>query len=119
MCDTTTIAIGVVIDSLLSVDSSKINAYTTNKYGLSAGNSNGYAKDDPIHDEMNSHDVFDSDIYVTNYSIRYKTLYPISNKVFNTNSDMSYLPAYPSKLVNIPKLPDISKNKYHSVELLG
>lgn len=121
ICDTTTVAFGVVLDSILSIDNSMINSYTLSGHILSSDNANGYIKDDPFHTEMNSHDVFDSDIYVTKYSVRYQTLYPMSDKIFNINADMSYLPSYPGKdkRINVMSLPDISANQYHPVELLG
>lgn len=120
-CDSNTIAFAFVLDSVLSVDDSMINAYTLSGKVLSAVNSEGYTREDPFHDEMNSHDVFDSDIYMMKFNVHYSELKPIADMTFNVNADISYLPVYPGKknLADFNAKDPISADYYHPVELLG
>ena len=122
MCDTKQIAFGVLISSMLSDDTTMIDAYNLSARVLSSSNSNGFIKSDPFHDEMNSHDVFTSDVFVRKYQVNYDALDKVGDDmVLNANGDISYLPVYPGKkeVAEFNKREPISANDYFPVELLG
>lgn len=69
------------------------------KIYLSA-NVDGPVIDDPTDADMNSHDIFDTNIAIFRKQIISKTLRDVRGAAgktyeFNVNADMSYLPAYP------------------------
>ena len=95
----------------------------TDKIFLSA-NVDGPTIDDPTDANMNSHDVFDTNITIFRRQIVSKQLREIKNSSgrtydFNVNADMSYLPTYPG----LAGIKQLYKNKDwydgYSVELLG
>jgi hypothetical protein len=95
------IAIAVNIASPI-VDSEKtITTYTAND--LHCDNSDGCVITDIKSDEMNSHDVFTSDIVLYKFFMVYGeshtpgTMRLLETNTFNTNADMSYIPVYPSE----------------------
>ena len=90
--------------------------------GLSS-NAYGATIDDPSGDEMNSHDIFDTNVtffrkQVVSYRLKDARSFGNAKYEFNTNADMSYFPVYPG-FAGAKKLYKRPQYDYYSVELLG
>ena len=90
--------------------------------GLSS-NAKGATIDDPSGDEMNSHDIFDTNVtffrkQVVSYRLRDVRSSGNAKYEFNTNADMSYFPVYPG-FAGVKKLYTRPQYEYYNVELLG
>ena len=90
--------------------------------GLSS-NAKGATIDDPTGDEMNSHDIFDTNVtffrkQVVSYRLRDVRSSGNAKYEFNTNADMSYFPVYPG-FAGVKKLYTRPQYEYYNVELLG
>lgn len=120
--DSVNVSLGFVVSSLM-IDGN-LKSYTTNTASVDlpivVPKKDDYTRDDPQHKEMNSHDIYTSDIIVKNYVVQSSSLKEVSERIFNMNADMSYLPIYPGQECRF----DISKSgiqgeKYYPVQLMG
>ena len=86
-------------------------------------NADGPVIDDNTDNDMNSHDVFDTNITIFRKQIVSRRLKNIrkhgsSRYTFNTNADMSYFPVYPG-FAGAKKLYERPQYQHYNIELLG
>ena len=87
-----------------------------------SANADGPAINDPLNPDMNSHDVFNTNVTLFYKQVLAKKLIDVRSGdrelTFNTNADMSYFPVYPGVdgRAELWRKPEYS---YYNVELLG
>ena len=121
--DALNVSFAFVVDTLITPENGNLDNYTTNTSegrSIVVSSENDYTKDDPIHTEMNSHDIYTSDIILKNFIIQSSQMREVNERLFNMNADMSYLPVYPGQACRFDiTRTEISSDKYFPVQLMG